>query len=104
MMARWFISITWQQQGQNNFYLHYALMHVSDTGSQCLGLIDNFSSITPVIYKPNSFAWTAPNPNPLISTSNQNNSVVPLVYTESPPCYQTTYCDTLKIHGDTNCM
>ena len=87
--------------GQSNFYLHYSLMHVSDTGSQCLGLIDNFSSITPVIYKPNSFAWTAPNPNPLISSSNQNNGVVPLLYTDTPPCYQTTFCDTLKIHGDT---
>jgi hypothetical protein len=32
--------------GQANFYLHYSLMHVSDTGSQCLGMIDNFSSIT----------------------------------------------------------
>jgi gliding motility-associated-like protein len=88
-------------QNQSNFYLHYSLMHVSDTGSQCLGLIDNFSSITPIIYKPNNFAWTAPNPNPLISTSNQNNNVVPLIYTASPPCYQTTFCDTLKIHGDT---
>ena len=88
--------------GQDNFYLYYSLMHVSDTSSQCLGMIDNFSYIAPVIYKPNSFAWTAPNPNPIISTSNQNNGVVPIVYTESPPCYQKSFCDTLKIHGDTN--
>ena len=87
--------------GQDNFYLHYSLMHVSDTGSQCLGIIDNFSTIAPIIYKQNSFTWTAPNPNAIISTSNQNNSMNPIVYTESPPCYQTTICDTLKIHGDT---
>ena len=87
--------------GQSNFYLHYSLMHVSDTGSQCLGLIDNFSSITPIVYKPFLFPWSAPNPDPLISTSNQNNSVVPLLYTDGPPCFQTTFCDTLKIHGDT---
>lgn len=87
--------------GQSNFYLHYSLMHVSDTGSQCLGMIDDFSSITPVNYKSYNFAWTAANPNPLISTNNQNNVMVPLSYTGGPPCYQTTFCDTLKIHGDT---
>jgi gliding motility-associated-like protein len=89
---------------QSNFYLYYTLMHVTDTGSECLGTIDNFSHTVPISYKPNSFAWTAPNPNPLIATSNQNNSVVPIIYTGSPPCYQKTFCDTLKIHGNaTSC-
>ena len=87
---------------QDNFYLYYTLMHVTDTSSECLGMIDNFSNTVPITYKPNSFAWTAPNPNPLISTNNQNNSVVPINYTASPPCYQKTFCDTLKIHGTAN--
>jgi gliding motility-associated-like protein len=88
--------------GQSNFYLYYSKMHVSDTGSLCLGFIDNFSTIAPVPYKPNSFIWTPPNPNALVATSNQNNSVVPLVYSAPPPCYQTSVCDTLKIHGNPN--
>ena len=29
--------------GQGNFYLYYSLLHVTDTGSQCLGTIENFS-------------------------------------------------------------
>jgi hypothetical protein len=29
--------------GQNNFYLYYTLMHVTDTSSECLGMNDNFS-------------------------------------------------------------
>ena len=89
-------------EGQDNFYLYYTLMHVTDTSSECLGIIDNFSNTVPIAYKPNSFAWTAPNPNPLINTNNQNNSVVPIDYTASPPCYQKTFCDTLKIHGTAN--
>lgn len=88
--------------GQDKFYLYYTLMHVSDTSSECLGEIDNFSSIAPITYKPNNYAWTAPGTNPIISTSNQNNSVVPIDYTASPPCYQKTFCDTLKIHGTAN--
>jgi hypothetical protein len=79
---------------QDNFYLYYALMHVTDTSSECLGIIDNFSNTVPITYKPNSFAWTSPNPNPLINTTNQNNSVVPIDYTASPPCYQKTYFAT----------
>ena len=88
--------------GQDNFYLYYSLMHVTDTSSVCLGMIDNFSGTAPIIYKPNNFAWTAPGANPIISTSNQNNIVLPIDYTASPPCYQTTFCDTLKIHGAAN--
>src|SRR5688572_15359944 len=88
--------------GQSNFYLYYTLMHVTDTGSVCLGMPDNFSNTVPITYKPNVFAWTAPNPNPIIPTNNQNNNVVPLVYTAPPPCYQITFCDTLKIHGLAN--
>ncbi len=87
--------------GQSNFYLHYSLMHVSDTNSQCLGMLDNYSHTVPVIYKPNNFSWTPANPDPFIVTGNQNNSVVPIVYTESPPCYERSVCDTLKIHGIT---
>jgi gliding motility-associated-like protein len=88
--------------GQDNFYLYYSLMHVTDTSSECLGALDNFSSTTPITYKPNNFAWTAPGSNPIISTSNQNNGVVPIDYAASPPCYQKTFCDTLKIHGTAN--
>jgi len=87
---------------QDNFYLYYSLMHITDTSSECLGTIENYSSTTPVSYKPSSFTWTAPIANPLIATTNQNNSVVPLVYTASPPCYQKTICDTIKIHGSAN--
>ena len=86
---------------QSNFYLYYTLMHVTDTSSQCLGTLDNFSNTAPINYKPNNFAWTAPNPDPFIVTSNQNNAVAPIIYTESPPCYQRTICDTLEIRGDT---
>ena len=90
--------------GQTNFYLHYSKMHVSDTGSACLGTIDNFSNISPVTYKPNYFSWTAALPAAIIVSNNQNNSVLPLNYTAPPPCYQTSVCDTLKIHGDsTSC-
>ncbi len=88
--------------GQSNFYLHYSKMHVSDTGSTCLGMIDNFSNISPVNYRPNYFSWTAAIPAAIIVTNNQNNSVLPLNYAAPPPCYQTTVCDTLKIHGDSN--
>src|SRR5688572_9390763 len=88
--------------GQDNFYLYYTLMHVTDISSECLGTIDNFSSTAPITYKPNNFVWTAPGSNPIISTNNQNNSVVPIDYIASPPCYQKTYCDTLKIHGTAN--
>jgi len=28
--------------------------------------------------------------------------VIPIDYTASPPCYQKTFCDTLKIHGTAN--
>ena len=87
--------------GQSNFYLHYSLMHITDTGSVCLGSVDNYSHIVPVSYKPNYFAWTPPDPDPFIVTSNQNNSVVPIIYTESPPCYEKSICDTLEIRGDT---
>lgn len=87
--------------GQSNFYLYYSLMHVTDTGSVCLGTIENYSHIVPVSYKPNSFAWTPPNPDPFIITSNQNNSVVPINYTESPPCFEKSVCDTLDIRGNT---
>src|SRR5678815_5898722 len=52
--------------GQDNFYLYYSLMHVTDTSSVCLGMIDNFSGTAPIIYKPNNFAWTAPGANPII--------------------------------------
>src|SRR6185436_13727708 len=88
--------------GQDNFYLYYTLMHITDTSSECLGMIDDFSNTVPITYKPNGIAWTAPSPNPLINTTNQNNSVVPIDYTASPPCYQKTFCDTLKIHGSAN--
>src|SRR6185436_2149718 len=88
--------------GQDNFYLYYTLMHITDTSSECLGMIDDFSNTVPITYKPNGIAWTAPNPNPLINTNNQNNSVVPIDYSASPPCYQKTFCDTLKIHGTAN--
>jgi gliding motility-associated-like protein len=88
--------------GQDSFYLHYSLMHVTDTSSECLGTIDDFSSTAPINYKTNNFAWTAPNPNAIISTSNQNNNMVPIVYTAPPPCYQKTFCDTLKIHCTAN--
>lgn len=88
--------------GQSNFYLHYSKMHISDTGSVCLGTIDNFSNIAPVPYKPNYFSWTAAIPNAIIVTNNQNNSVLPINYTAPPPCYQTSVCDTLKIHGATS--
>ncbi len=87
---------------QDNFYLYYSLMHVTDTSSECLGTIDNFSSTASITYKPNNFAWTAPGSSPIISTSNQNNGVIPIDYTASPPCYQKTFCDTLKIHGTAN--
>jgi len=87
---------------QDNFYLYYSLMHITDTSSECLGTIENFSSTTPISYKPSSVTWTAPIPDPLIATSNQNNSVLPLVYTAPPPCYQKTVCDTIKIHGIAN--
>ena len=86
---------------QDNFYLYYSLLHVTDTGSQCLGTLENFSHTVPISYKPNLFAWTAANPNPIITTNNQNNSVSPIQYTDGPPCYQTTFCDTLEIRGDT---
>ena len=86
--------------GQSNFYLHYSLMHVTDTSSECLGTIDNFSNTSPIRYKPHSVAWTAPSPNPLIATVNQNNSVSSIDFTAPPPCYQKTVCDTLKINGD----
>jgi gliding motility-associated-like protein len=89
-------------QGQANFYLQYLLMHVTDTSSNCLGTIEDFSNTTPIAYKPNNFTWTAPNPNPLIITNNQNNNVAPIVYTSSLVCYQKTFCDTLKIHGTAN--
>jgi gliding motility-associated-like protein len=87
---------------QSNFYLNYALMHVSDTGSECLGMIDNFSNTSPINYKPYLFGWTAPNPTAIISTNNQNNNVTSINYTAPPPCYQKTFCDTLKIHGEAN--
>lgn len=86
---------------QNNFYLYYSLMHVTDTSSECLGTIENFSHTVPITYKPNSFTWTAPNPNPLIVTPNSNNSVATINYTESPPCYLKQVCDTLNINGTT---
>jgi gliding motility-associated-like protein len=87
---------------QSNFYLYYSKMHITDTSSICLGTIDNYSTTSPITYKPSSFIWTAPTPNPMIATGNQNNSIVPLVYTAPPPCYQTTICDTIKIHGTAN--
>lgn len=87
--------------GQSNFYLYYSKMHTADTGSLCLGTIDNFSSTAPVTYKPNNFVWTALNTYSLDATNNQNNSVVPISYSAPPPCYQTSICDTLKIQGET---
>ena len=88
--------------GQSNFYLHYSLMHITDTSSECLGNFDNFSSTVPISYRPNNFTWSAANPNPLIATTNQNNNILPINYTAQPPCVLKAVCDTLKINGITN--
>lgn len=85
--------------GQDYFYLYYAQMHISDTGGQCLGTIENFSYTSPINYIPNNFSWTSPTPNPTITTLNQNNNVVDLNYTAPTPCFEKSFCDTLKIHG-----
>jgi gliding motility-associated-like protein len=85
--------------GQSNFYLHYSLMHATDTGSQCLGFKENFSYTSPINYITDDFTWPVPIANSIINTNNQDNGVTPLVYTAPPPCYQIPFCDTLKIHG-----
>ncbi|PYI94711.1 MAG: hypothetical protein DME97_00235 [Verrucomicrobia bacterium] len=86
--------------GQDNFYLEYSRLNNSDTGSICLGLRDNFSHIVPLKYIPFDFAWIDINPNPLIATNNQNNIILPITYAASPPCFEKTWCDTLRIRGN----
>lgn len=85
--------------GQDNFYLHYSLLHNSDTSSFCLGYADDFSYTAPIQYIPYDFNWSNINPSPLITTNNQGNTISPIVYTASPPCHEKSFCDTVKIHG-----
>jgi len=88
--------------GQSNFYLEYSRLHNSDTGSVCLGLKSDFSTIAQTPYIPYSFNWAQIIPNPITVTSNQNNTSTPISYIFSPPCTQKASCDTLKIHGVTS--
>lgn len=85
--------------GQDNFYLEYSKMHNSDTSSECLGMLYNFSDIIPVQYIPYEFTWSSIQNNPLLETNNQNNNSIPIMYTGMAPCVQNNFCDTLKIHG-----
>lgn len=86
--------------GQANFYLYYSLLHNTDTSSLCLGTADNFSHTVPIQYIPHDFSWVFTEPDFLVETNNTNNSILPLIYTASPPCFQKSFCDTIKIHGN----
>lgn len=85
---------------QTEFYLDYSLLHNSDTASTCLGLPTNFSHTVPVKYTPYDFTWVEINTNPVLETNNQGHSIIPINYTASPACFQKSFCDTIKIHGE----
>jgi gliding motility-associated-like protein len=82
-------------------YIEFRKMHDSDTSSVCLGRDTNVFQIFPINYiEDPSYRFLDPNEgNRLVEVPASLSQTDTLTTAWLNPCLQTSYCDTLKIHG-----
>ncbi|HLY69548.1 MAG TPA: hypothetical protein VKR53_07445, partial [Puia sp.] len=84
-------------------YNEFRKMHDSDTPSVCLGIdsITEYFNPYDIIEDPGYPYFGDPYPNQVNLTSVGISILDTFSYTQINPCRQQSYCDTIKIHGDT---